>query len=85
MAELPVAIRHLDEKGAYFSPSLSQYVLSSLGNAGANVSEMSPRETAIVRLIGQGLTNSEIAREGRIVIRGSRQLPGRRPEQSAST
>ena len=64
MTELPVAIRHLDEKGTYFAPSLSQYVLSSLGRPGANASEeLSPRETAIIQRIGQGLTNSEIARE----------------------
>jgi DNA-binding NarL/FixJ family response regulator len=63
MAELPVAIRHLDEKGTYFAPSLSQYVLNSLGKSAAATSELNPRETAIVRLIGQGLTNAEIARE----------------------
>jgi len=63
MAELPVAIRHLDQKGTYFSPNLSQYVLSSLGKAGVDVSELSPREMAIIQFIGQGLTNSEIARE----------------------
>jgi DNA-binding NarL/FixJ family response regulator len=61
MAELPVAIRHLDENGTYFAPSLSQYVLSSLSKSGATTSELSPRETAIIRLIGRGLTNAEIA------------------------
>lgn len=63
MSELPVAIRHLDEEGTYFAPSLSQYVLSSLGKSAATTTELSPRESAIVRLIGQGLTNAEIARE----------------------
>src|ERR1700722_7955209 len=61
MAELPVAIRHLDENGTYFAPSLSQYVLSSLGKSGAATSELSPRESAIIRLIGRGMTNAEIA------------------------
>jgi two-component system, NarL family, response regulator DevR len=61
MAELPVAIRHLDENGTYFAPSLSQYVLSSLSKSGAATSELSPRETAIIRLVGRGLTNAEIA------------------------
>src|ERR1700733_14735456 len=60
MAELPMAIRHLDESGTYFSPSLSKHVLSSLENPLADAKEMTPRETAIIRLIGQGLTNSEI-------------------------
>ena len=63
MMELPVAIRHLDEKGTYFSPSLSEYVLNSLGKTAAEVSELSPREKAIIRSIGRGLTNSEIAHE----------------------
>jgi DNA-binding NarL/FixJ family response regulator len=63
MAELPAAIRHLDDRGTYFSPSLSQYVLNSLGRSRVEVSELSPRETAIIRFVGQGLTNSEIARE----------------------
>ena len=55
MMELPVAIRHLDEKGTYFSPSLSEYVLNSLGKTAVEVSELSPREEAIIRLIGRGL------------------------------
>ena len=63
MTELPAAIRQLAEKGVYFSPSLSQYVLSALGKHGADLSELSPRDTAIIHFIAQGLTNSEIARE----------------------
>jgi two-component system, NarL family, response regulator DevR len=63
MAELPVAIRHLDERGTYFAPSLSQYVLGFLGNAAVEGNELSPRENAIIRLVSQGLTNSEIARD----------------------
>jgi two-component system, NarL family, response regulator DevR len=68
MTELPMAIRHLDKKGTYFSPSLSQYVLGSLGRPIGTVAELTPRETAIIRLIGQGLTNLEIARELAISI-----------------
>jgi two-component system, NarL family, response regulator DevR len=63
MAELPAAIRHLDEKGTYFAPSLSQYVLGSLSKADVDADELNPRERAIIRLVGQGLTNSEIAQQ----------------------
>lgn len=63
MTDLPAAIRQLAEKGVYFSPSLSQYVLSALGKHGPDLSELSPRDTAIIHFIAQGLTNSEIARE----------------------
>jgi two-component system response regulator DevR len=63
MSELPVAIRHLDENGTYFAPSLSQYVLGSLSKSSVATSELTPRETAIVRLIARGLINAEIATE----------------------
>jgi two-component system, NarL family, response regulator DevR len=63
MSELPVAIRHLDEKGTYFAPGLSQYVLGSLSKAAVDADEPNPREKAIIRLVGQGRTNAEIARE----------------------
>jgi len=63
MSELPMAIRHLKDKGTYFSPSLSPYVLGALGKPGTDVSEISPREAAIIRLVAQGLTNSEIGRQ----------------------
>jgi DNA-binding NarL/FixJ family response regulator len=63
MSELPMAIRHLNEKGTYFSPSLSHYVLNALGKPSVDTSELNPREVAIIRLIAQGLTNSEIARQ----------------------
>lgn len=63
MAELPSAIRHLHEMGTYFSPPLSDYVLHFLSRPSKGDAEISPRESAIIRLIGQGSTNSEIARE----------------------
>jgi DNA-binding NarL/FixJ family response regulator len=63
MTELPAAIRQLADKGVYFSPTLSPYVLSALGKHGADLAELGPRDTAIIHFISQGLTNSEIARE----------------------
>jgi DNA-binding NarL/FixJ family response regulator len=63
MAEFPNAIRQLHEKGTYFSPDLSEHVLVGLGRSGKAHAEISQREAVIIRLIGQGLTNNEIARE----------------------
>jgi two-component system response regulator DevR len=62
MSELPTAIRHLKEKGTYFSPTLSQYVLNAVGKPRTDASELNPREAAIIQFIAQGLTNSEIAK-----------------------
>jgi two-component system, NarL family, response regulator DevR len=62
MSELPMAIRHLRDKGTYFSPTLSQYVLNALAKPSSDVSKLNTREAAIIRLIAQGLTNSEIAK-----------------------
>ncbi len=62
MSELPIAIRTLKANGTYFSPSLSSYVLGALGKPSVDVSELKPREAAIIQLIAQGLTNLEIAK-----------------------
>ncbi len=63
MTDFPAAIRQLHERGTYFSPELSDHVLLGLGRQSKPGNELSQRETAIIRLIGQGLTNGEIARE----------------------
>lgn len=63
MAEMPAAIRHLHERGTYFSADLSDHVLLGLGSPGRGNGDISPRDTAILRLIARGMTNAEIARE----------------------
>jgi DNA-binding NarL/FixJ family response regulator len=63
MSELPAAIRHMRDNGTYFSPTLSQCVLNALGKPSTDVSELEPRDAAIIQLISQGLTNAEIAKQ----------------------
>jgi DNA-binding NarL/FixJ family response regulator len=63
MSELPTAIRHMRDSGTYFSPTLSQCVLNALGKLSTDVSELEPRDAAIIQLISQGLTNAEIAKQ----------------------
>jgi DNA-binding NarL/FixJ family response regulator len=63
LTELPGAIRRVHEKGTFFSSELSEYLLLGLGRSDRSRPDITGRETMIVRLIGQGLTNAEIARE----------------------
>lgn len=63
---LPEIIQHVHEHGSYFDPRLSSdLVLDAFATRSESTEQptLSDRETAILRLIAQGRTNAEIARE----------------------
>jgi two-component system, NarL family, response regulator LiaR len=64
------AVRTAMEGGAYFDPAVAHIVLSQFGISAASrrtdSSPLTPRETEIVRLIADGLSNVEIA--GRLAL-----------------
>jgi DNA-binding NarL/FixJ family response regulator len=64
---LPEIIRHVHEHGSYFDPRLSGRLLlnafSTDSGSGAGAPQLNERESAILRLVAQGRTNAEIARE----------------------
>jgi DNA-binding NarL/FixJ family response regulator len=59
------AVRAVAEGGAYFDPQIAHVVLQSLGSplqrGRPEDSPLTPRETEILRLIAEGVNNSEIA------------------------
>jgi two-component system, NarL family, response regulator LiaR len=58
------AVRIASEGGAYFDPQIAHTVLARFSAgaiSGANSSPLTPRETAVLRLIADGNGNSEIA------------------------
>lgn len=64
MRDLPPVIRQVHENGTYFDPRLSGDVLRAIGKETAESDyALNPREVAIIRLIAEGMTNREIARE----------------------
>ena len=64
-AELVRAITHVAEGGVIISPTMAPKLLSEIGTetkpAGPEVSVLSPRETEILQLIAEELTDKEIA------------------------
>jgi DNA-binding NarL/FixJ family response regulator len=60
------AVRAAMEGGAYFDPAVAHIVLRQVGNPQvakpADLSPLTPRETEILRLIAEGVGNSEIGR-----------------------
>lgn len=64
MRQLPTIVRQIHEEGTYFDPRLSGEVLRALGKEADDPGHnLSPREVAIIRLVAEGMTNKEIARE----------------------
>lgn len=64
MSRLPMIVRQVYEEGTYFDPRLSEEVLRALGKEMSGTEhDLKPREIAIIRLIAEGMTNRDIARE----------------------
>jgi DNA-binding NarL/FixJ family response regulator len=71
--QLPRAIRAVAGGGFYLDPAIAEKAIVSTQSAHdgvpAGVEELSPRETAVLKLIAQGFSNKEIATKLRLSVK----------------